>query len=597
MKQQIRLSQFVITYGPGAILEGAYGPRIIPRPDIGLFATGSGLRPQDFVISEQRMSEGLLRGARIFRLPSNAELGLPQDRYIYRTKSFPTWKLCLNRRDHGGNFYVLYLGNSCAVCGNRGRGTEAIRFIKACPAGHMDEFDWNYFVHRGAGCAQTRWFRWYGGGGALSNIELECPQCGNRSTSLGNAYGQRWLCGGRFPEREPLNSPPYRPGCTRDARIIQRQASNLRIPELRTLFSIPPRYTTLHNLLQIPEIYMNIVGNTPSSKAQLQNILQNLAQRNLIGQSVADEILRYSWEEIQRAIVDVMSPIPTTYNGLILEEFHALIESSVSGAPPLHGPMPQSPVVFEVDPNRVRRYPGQNGTLFRVTPILRLRTITVQKGYRREVGTGASAEIVDISFPDPINPQQIWYPGAEFLGEGIFVMLDGNDGWISGLNGQTTAKWMNVFQNSSGYTSHVFRDITLRSELHPLFVWWHTVSHLLIRAISVEAGYSSASIRERVYFETDNSKVRGGILLYATQPGSEGTLGGLIALVPYFKNMLDIVFQEVQTCSGDPLCREHRFELGQYNGAACYGCLLLSETSCDHRNMWLDRNVLLENLP
>ena len=85
--------------------------------------------------------------------------------------------------------------------------------------------------------------------------------------------------------------------------------------------------------------------------------------------------------------------------------------------------------------------------------------------------------------------------------------------------------------------------------------------------------------------------------MYATQPGTEGTLGGLIALVPYFQDIFNVTFEQLRTCSGDPLCKENKHKLGSYNGAACYGCLLLSETSCEHRNMWLDRNVLLENLP
>jgi hypothetical protein len=86
-------------------------------------------------------------------------------------------------------------------------------------------------------------------------------------------------------------------------------------------------------------------------------------------------------------------------------------------------------------------------------------------------------------------------------------------------------------------------------------------------------------------------------LLYATQPGSEGTLGGLVALVPYFNETMRTTFEMLETCSGDPLCVENYFTPGHYNGAACYSCLLISETSCEHRNMWLDRNVLMENQP
>jgi hypothetical protein len=602
--QQIRLSQFITTYGPGALLEGPTGPRIIPAPSIGLFGSGSSLNPEKYEISDRRMSQGLLKGARIFRLPSNAELGIPEDQPVYKTKPFPNWKLCLNVSAHNGDFYILYQGNSCPVCSSTGtKGREAIRFIRACSAGHMDEVEWDLLAHqkRDHTCPHNRWFKWFGGGGTLAKIVIECPRCGSRE-SLGTAYGSSWNCSGRFPENEPFGSAPYRPGCNRKAQIIQRQASNLRIPELLTLFSIPNSHTRLHNLIQIRSILDSIIAFRPSSKQQLEKALHNLAGAKRISQDTVDEILSNSWEEIDRAISDVLSPIPASYHDLILEEFHALMDGSINGIPPVRGPAPQSPVLIEINPSLVCRIPGPNGNMFRVTPVLKLSTVTVQRGYRREVGPiniQQPSEIVDVSFPDPLNQQQIWYPGVEFLGEGIFIMLDRDDGWFRDLSGSASNTWMNAFQNPLIYSQapYVFRDSTHKEELHPVFVWWHTLSHLLIRSISAEAGYSSASIRERIYFEHNNSRVRGGILLYATCPGSEGTLGGLIALVPYFQIILKNAFEQARTCSCDPLCIQHNLKEGQFNGAACYGCVLISETSCEHRNMWLDRNVLLENLP
>ena len=599
MTQQIRLSQFVITYGPGAIIEGTEGPRVIPRSDIGLFTHASGLVPLDYDVSDQRMTQGLLGGARICRLPSNAELGFMENYYIYRTNPFPEWKLCLNAKGHGRDLYVLYHGYGCPVCRSADRkGREAIRFIKACPNGHMDEIDWYVLAHGfKSSCQHSEWFLWRGGGGTLSNIQVECPKCGSRRFTLGWAYGRNWSCSGRFPETEPARSSPHRPGCDRDAKIIQRQASNLRIPELLTLFSIPPRYTRLHNLLQVRPIYDIIAGVDLSSRNQLEDILCKLKQRNLVSGSTVAEVLQYPWPEIKRAIQDVLAPVPTSYHDLILEEFHALVEGSVKGIPPSRAPTPQSPVVIEINPNFVRRFTGMKGTCLRLTPVLRLRTVTVQRGYRRAVDTRILPRLVDVAFPDPTNPQQKWYPGVEFLGEGIFVIFDDNEGWDFKATGEAADKWMNAFSNPLPYPHHIFRDPTVREELHPIFVWWHTLCHLLIRGIATEAGYSSAAIRERIYFESEDSRTRGGALLYATQPGSEGTLGGLIALVPYFQDILDIAFEQLRICSSDPLCSEQKFQTGSYNGAACYGCLLLSETSCEHRNMWLDRSVVLENLP
>ena len=173
-------------------------------------------------------------------------------------------------------------------------------------------------------------------------------------------------------------------------------------------------------------------------------------------------------------------------------------------------------------------------------------------------------------------------------------MRDADEGWHHPLLGDAAQSWKEASKMPSSYPDYVFPD-RKHEELDPVFVWWHTLSHLLIRRISIESGYSIASIRERVYFWQDGSRAKGGILLYATQPGSEGTLGGLVALVPFLQETLASCFQMATSCSADPLCHDTRFLLGKYNGAACYACLLISETSCEHRNMWLDRHVVGES--
>lgn len=600
MTQQVRLSQFVITYGPGAILEGRSGPRVIPAPDIGLFHANSDLVPENFEISDQRMSQGLLQGARIFRLPSNAEVGASDRTYLYRTRPFPSWSLCLSD-GHGGNVGVLYLGNECPVCGRQGRRRpESIRFVRACQAGHLDDVHWAYVVHRGSACGRTDSFLWHGGGGALRQVEIECPDCGRRA-NLGQAYGQPWPCSGRYPEREAPGVPSARPGCSQQARIIQRQASNLRLPELRSLFTIPPRATRLHNLLQAGNIRSALVGiglASISRKEILQAVLERLVSQGLASQPAVSEILQYEWQEIRRAMNDVLSPVATDFRGLLLEEFHELMHASRNGFPPVHGPRPSSPAIFEVNPASVRVVPLE-GRRLRVTPVSRLQTITVQLGYRREIRGGgtpglppALATVTPVSFQDSQNRR--WYPGVRYLGEGVFVALEDGEGWHFPLRTPAALNWRSATASGTTYPDHLFR-ANVRDELHPVFVWWHTFPHLLIRAISTDSGYSSASIRERVYVEIDagRGRARGGIILYATQPGNDGSLGGMIALAPHFDRIANRALEMLRICSNDPLCAESHFAVGRYCGPACYSCLLISETSCEHRNLWLDREVVL----
>lgn len=580
-------------YGPGGILESVRGPRLIFRADIGLFGR-NGIDPSRFEIQDLRITQGLLGdGARIFWLPSNAELEQPESAAVYGTRPFPTWRLCLNEVQHGTpqqpHFSVLYTGRNCPQCGSYR--AEPIRFVRACRLGHLDDINWNEVVHGRHTAHNVSWFRWIGGGGSLGSVNLECSRCTSH-VNFGEVYGMSLTCSGRYPEREPIQSQGLEYSCPEEAHVIQRQASNLRIPELTTLFCIP-YYSQLHRQLQTREIMaaLRVSHGRVNSIEEFRGLLDNLRSGSLVTQSLCDAILQHRWDEIQTALQVVLTrPVLTRYEELIDSEFGILIQGSHHGIPPQAQGSTSSRVIFEMNPNDAVQVPTPAGRTIRVSPIRRLSTITILKGYRREVDT-QPAEVVDISFA---NGTDRWYPGNEFLGEGLLVTLQDNDGWTRAPGGNASSSWTEAFRNSADYPEYVFRGDS-RIELHPAFVWWHTLAHMMIRALSIESGYSSASIRERVYLQRNGDDFRGGLLVYATQPGSEGTMGGLISLAAHFNDILRFILESVQICSGDPLCIENGFHNGHYNGAACYSCLLLSETSCEHRNMWLDRAVLRDN--
>lgn len=603
MTQNLRRSQFITTYGPGAILEGPDGPKVIPSLDqAGIF--NGNLRPADFEIRDLRLSQALLGGAGILRLPSNAELGEPENRWLYQTKRFPTWSLCarhriLYRKTSGDN-------RSCPVCSEHTSSGEAwaqanrqaIRFVRACPAGHLDEVDWMYLVHNGISCSAT-YLLWRGGGGALRNINIECPVC-HRPYNLGQAYSRAWPCSGRLPEREPVSgAAPVRAGCNEDAHILQRGAANLRISELLSALTIPPRATQLHNLLAIYAIQIAISTQPPTSKAQFMTNLQNLVSRGFINQAVVNEIDIYPEDVILNAINDTIAgTIPANIHTLRVEEFNALKSAATHGHPPQPSSQPGGPPQFEIVQSQVRTINGPRGHILRITPVNRLRVVMVQTGYRRVPGGDPQdSQVVNCSFN---HSGRDWYPGVELFGEGIFIDLDieNRPANVLNLSGSISETWTQAWNHPDDYVNRTMT-VEDRNQLHPVFVWWHTLSHRLINALAVDSGYSSAAVRERVFIDVDEgtNQANGGLLLYTAQPGGDGTLGGLIALVPEFERVINGALRNIDACSNDPLCGEERFARGKYNGAACYACSLVSETSCEHRNMRLDRNLLLENLP
>ena len=70
-------------------------------------------------------------------------------------------------------------------------------------------------------------------------------------------------------------------------------------------------------------------------------------------------------------------------------------------------------------------------------------------------------------------------------------------------------------------------------------------------------------------------------------------MGGLVGAVQRFEDVLVEALGRLEVCSNDPLCIEVQKSDVTVNGAACYSCLLISETSCEHRNRWLDRHIVL----
>ena len=131
----------------------------------------------------------------------------------------------------------------------------------------------------------------------------------------------------------------------------------------------------------------------------------------------------------------------------------------------------------------------------------------------------------------------------------------------------------------------------------PKFLLLHTISHLLIKQLSFECGYSIANLSERLYCaDASDGKQMAGIFIYTASGDSEGTLGGLVrqgkpdAFPRIFKRAID----GARTCSNDPVCiLSHGQGRESLNLAACHACALLPETCCEERNGFLDRGIVI----
>ena len=110
-----------------------------------------------------------------------------------------------------------------------------------------------------------------------------------------------------------------------------------------------------------------------------------------------------------------------------------------------------------------------------------------------------------------------------------------------------------------------------------------------MKELEFSCGYPTASLSERLYY----SDKMCGVLIY-TADGAEGSMGGLVwqGQPELIENIIKSALNRATDCSSDPLCWENEDGL---NRASCFACTMVSETSCEHANMALDRRALVDD--
>ena len=128
----------------------------------------------------------------------------------------------------------------------------------------------------------------------------------------------------------------------------------------------------------------------------------------------------------------------------------------------------------------------------------------------------------------------------------------------------------------------------------PRYMLCHTLAHALMRQLTLECGYSSASLQERIYAGTGEEQMA-GLLIYTATPDSDGTLGGLErqGKAGRIEGILQRAIDAIEWCSSDPLCiTDMMGAINSYSHSVCHACCLAPETSCEAFNSFLDRALL-----
>ena len=181
-----------------------------------------------------------------------------------------------------------------------------------------------------------------------------------------------------------------------------------------------------------------------------------------------------------------------------------------------------------------------------------------------------------------------WFPAVENRGEGIPVQH--RAGAVTDWLGRGPVK-RRLNELIAGHGARAGQRKGERPFPGGPNVLLHTLAHLPLQSLSMRCGYPAASIRERIFVNSHGARC--ALLLYTASPDAEGTPGGPVQEAGRIEDHLRHALRSAALCSNDPVCTEHvpghSMEERWLHGAACHGCTLIAETSCETRNEYPDR--------
>lgn len=480
----------------------------------------------------------------------------------------------------------------CQSCPGK-RALVPMRFVAVCPDGHLFDVPWVRWAHSRPDkqeqkqCQDARLtFRTVAGaGGGLGSLEVRCA-CGaarnlsgiSSSDSLKTLRGD-FECEGRQAWQGQSDAG----ACDHLPQVLQRGASNVYFSEMTSALDIPPGSNfdpnaglTL-NVLADP-MFGGLKEFLNAGKADFAEVMAaQMAPRHGVDVAV---------------VLDIAAGMSaddgdTEEHPLDVGEWLAFMGEEC-GSDPRDNFRTRRAVLVD-DRSCLSPLGSQLERLVdRVVLATTLRQVRALRGFTRfEPGRALTTPSLG-QISDAL-------PAIEVRGEGVFVAF--KEAALAKWEAQDAVRdRVAPLQQRKGGSIYGAR---LERSLTPRLVMLHTLAHMLIRQLAFECGYSSASLGELVYATRDDSDVAmAGILIYTAAGDSEGTLGGLVrqGKSPRLLNTLAAALQSAMWCSSDPICRESSGQgTDSLNLAACHACSLVSETSCEYQNLYLDRTLVVDD--
>jgi len=468
----------------------------------------------------------------------------------------------------------------------RGKAPSAlsVRFLLACREGHLTDFSWVNFVHKGnVPCRPaTLSLREFGASGDASDIIVKCHSCGTERR-MADAFDSeaQYACSGHHPHLRLIEQ-----GCTEKAKPILLGASNSWFPTALSALSIPRATDKLGKLVEEQWLELKDTDDIDELRI-LRKKLQKFQHLIPLFSEFADEQI-WAAIEVKR---DGRQQGDMPSEDLKLPEWVAFSNPDF---------------MIENRDFKLKRVAPPKGfeAFFEDTVLVeRIREVRTLLGFTRIESNADFAEatvIEDGRLTRISRESPRWLPASEVRGEGIFLRIR-EDVLLAWQNKPEVQQLQHEF-----FESHkAWRKLRKLEPVDEGFpgirlILLHSLAHALMRQIVLDCGYTASSVRERLYSRNpgEDGGPMAGLLLYTAAPDSEGTLGGLVEMGDTLTmgRHLQQALESMRLCASDPLCAEHRPDtLGRaIQGACCHACQFAAETSCERGNRYLDRSVLVD---
>ena len=549
-----RRSQLLSTYGVGGLFPSESTSFMI-----------AGLHEWNVDKAEHIAEPRLARALGVSELkapPAGGKRDIPVIRYPY-TQVCPKCRRIGSLRD-------LSKDPNEAKCKVDNVDLTPFRLMGACPKGHVSEFPVFSWLHKGqqeksAGSEHEMKLNVLGRTSSLGDLVLECS-CGVQSRSLDGAIGAGSLIDfGRCKGLRPWLGLDTNEDCDEYPRAVQRGASNVWFPAVRSTISIPPYSEALAKFV---DRHWEMVKDPA---AVIPPVLAGLSAMSK-GRFSVDQINR----EIERRRGEEEDDEEISEAKLRADEYKALVEGREEEG-------------LDSDFVCLRRDvpDGFENLITDVRKVTRLREVRALQGFTRLDGAP------DSSGPEQklcaLSPTRLhWLPAIEVIGEGVFLAFR-----RSALNewaeSEFVRKRLRVLQKAAARVAAEYGRAAVPVDIVKVAI--HTLSHIIIDQLSLDAGYPASALRERLFVD---DKVA-GLLVYTASSDSAGSLGGVAsrAETEHLGAALREGLQRLSWCSSDPVCIESAGSgTDGLNLAACHACVLAPETSCEMHNSFLDRGLL-----